>query len=294
MIPSRARSSWTWAPTRIARGGGRDADGSGRCGLESGQQLSRGLAAAVAVAAAEACHARLAEPVSGLRGRIVGQEGERDRRRQPEEHRFGARPMRLQQGAELVACRGPGTHVVLTQPHQSLQLLEACVGWVQPAQPVPVGAQVVSQLVAVTRIGLGTGSAPAGPGGMKGGGMHRDDGTAGGQESVHHQPGRPFNDHRHLGRLAMAGKSRQRLGKRLLGMPQRPALHHPALVIQHRHVVAGAGPIPPDELHAGLLREPVVDSTGVEARCRCLIVRPSVGHVPNAGHRASARQGRQN
>jgi hypothetical protein len=146
--------------------------------------------------------------------------------------------------------------MILTQPDQGLQLPQPWVQGLEPAQPVPVGAQVVSQLVAVTRVGLGTGSAPAGPGGMKGGGMHRDVGMAGGQESVHHQPGRPSNDHRHLGRLAMAGKSRQRLGKRLLGMPQRPALHHPALVIQHRHVVAGAGPIPPDKLHAGLLWEP--------------------------------------
>ena len=124
-----------------------------------------------------------------------------------------------------------------------------------------VGAQVLRQLVAVTRIGLGAGSAPAGPGGMKGGRMHRDDRMAGGQQPVDHQPGRSFNDHREVGRLAMAGKSRQRLGKRLFGMPQRPALHHPALLIEHRHVVADAGPIPPDELHAGLLRGAGVDST---------------------------------
>src|SRR5215213_5859512 len=43
-------------------------------------------------------------------------------------------------------------------------------------------------------------------------------------------------------------------------MPQPPALQDPALLVEDRHVVAGAGPIPPDELHAGLLWEPVVDS----------------------------------
>ena len=62
--------------------------------------------------------------------------------------------MRLEQGAELVAGRGAGPHMVLTQPHQSLQLLEACVGWVQPAQPMPVGTQIVGELVAVAGIGL--------------------------------------------------------------------------------------------------------------------------------------------
>jgi hypothetical protein len=71
---------------------------------------------------------------------------------------------------------------------------------------------------------------------MEGGGMHRDHGIAGGQQPVHHQPGRPFNDHRELDRLAMAGKPGQRLAEPLLGMPQPPALHHPALLIQHRHV----------------------------------------------------------
>jgi hypothetical protein len=143
--------------------------------------------------------------------------------------------------------------VVLTQPDQGLQLPQPWIQRLQPAQPVAVGAQVVGQLVAVPRIGLGASSAPAGPGGMEGGRMHRDDRMASGQQPVHHQPGRSFNDHREVGRLAMAGKSRQRLGKRLFGMPQRPALHHPALVIQHGHVVADAGPIPPDEPHAGLL-----------------------------------------
>jgi hypothetical protein len=150
--------------------------------------------------------------------------------------------------------------MILTQPDQGLQLPQPWIQGLELAQPVAVGAQVVRQLVAVTRIGLGTSSAPAGPGGVKGGGVHRDHPMAGGQQPVHHQPGRPFNDHRHLGRLAMAGKPRQRLGEGLLGMPQPPALHHPALVVQDRHVVAGAGPIPPDKPHAGLLWEPVVDS----------------------------------
>jgi hypothetical protein len=262
MIPSRARSSWTWAPTRIARGGGRDADGSGRCGLESGQQLSRGLAAAVAVAAAEACHARLAEPVSGLRGRIVGQEGERDRRRQPEEHRFGARPMRLQQGAELVACRGPGTHVVLTQPHQSLQLLEAQVGWVQPAQPVPIGAQVVSELVAVAGIGLRSRRAPARTGGPERGGVHRHHWVTGGEQTVHDQPTGALDDDRQRDGLRQPCQAVQRLDEVLLGVPERPAVNHDAGVIQHGHSMGSARPVPADEHLASLVESVMAPQVG--------------------------------
>jgi hypothetical protein len=51
--------------------GGRD----WRC-PQPGQQLGRWLAAAVGVAAAERRQADLAEPGGGLRGRIVGQEGQ--------------------------------------------------------------------------------------------------------------------------------------------------------------------------------------------------------------------------
>jgi hypothetical protein len=104
--------------------------------------------------------------------------------------------MDVQQRPQLVAGGGASADVVLTQPDQGLQRPQPWIEGLEPAQPVPVGAQVVRQLVAVTRIGLGAGSAPAGPGGVESGRMHRDDGMAGGQQPVHHQPGRPFDDHR--------------------------------------------------------------------------------------------------
>ena len=68
----------------------------------------------------------------------------------------------VQQRPQLVTGGGAGTDMILTQPDQGLQLPQAWVEGLEPAQPVPVGAQVVSQLVAVTRIGLGPSSAPAG------------------------------------------------------------------------------------------------------------------------------------
>ena len=49
--------------------------------------------------------------------------------------------------------------MILTQPDQGLQFPQAWIEGLEPAQPVAVGAQVVSQLVAVTRSVL----APAAP-----------------------------------------------------------------------------------------------------------------------------------
>jgi hypothetical protein len=42
--------------------------------------------------------------------------------------------MRLQQGTKLHVGRGAGPQVVLAQPHQGLELLQARVGPIQPAQ----------------------------------------------------------------------------------------------------------------------------------------------------------------
>jgi hypothetical protein len=92
-----------------------------------------------------------------------------------------------------------------------------------PAQRIACSRSKGGRLGLVCGRELRSSSPDGAPGGMEGGGMHWDDRVAGGQQPVHHQPGRPFNDHRQFGRLTVASKSRHRLGKRLLGMPQRPA-----------------------------------------------------------------------
>ena len=165
--------------------------------------------------------------------------------------------MRLQQGAELVAGCGAGSHVVLTQPHQGLQLLEACVGWVQPAQPVPIGAQVVSQLGAVAGIGLRPRRAPARTGGPERGGVHRHHWVTGGEQAVHDQTTGALDDDRQRGRFRQACQAVQRRDQVLLGVPERPAVNHDAGVVQHGHVMGSARPVPADK-HLASLAESVM------------------------------------
>jgi hypothetical protein len=138
-------------------------------------------------------------------------------------------------------------HIILAQPHRGLELLEAGVGPVQPAEPVPVGAQVVSQLVAVTSVGLGPGRAPARPRRPERGRVHGHDRVPGGHQAVHDQPAGPLDDDRQRGGLPKSGQSVQRRRQVLLGVLQRPVVNHRAGVVQHGHVMGGAGPVPADE-----------------------------------------------
>jgi hypothetical protein len=155
--------------------------------LEPLEQLGRAAAAAVGMPAAERGQLLFVELGSGLRGRELGQKGEGDLGGEPEQDLLGAWPVGIQQRAELVAGRGPGRDVVVAQPDQRLQLPGGRVHRLEPAQPVAVGAQVVGQLVAVAGVGLGAGSAPAGPGGMERARVDRDDRVSGGDEPVNDQ-----------------------------------------------------------------------------------------------------------
>jgi hypothetical protein len=158
----------------------------------------------------------------------------------------------LQQGAELHAGRGAGPQVVLAQPHQGLELLEARVGAIQPAEPVPVGAQVVGQLIAVAGVRLGPGRTPAWPGRPERGRVHGHDRVPSDQQAVHDQPAGALNADRQSGGISVAGQAVQRPSKVLLGVSERPAVNHRAGFVQDGHVMGGAGPIPADEPLASL------------------------------------------
>ena len=137
--------------------------------------------------------------------------------------------------------------MILAQPHQGLELLQARVGPVQPAEPVPVGAQVVGQLVAVTSVGLGPGRAPARPRRPERGRVHGHDRMPSSHQAVHDQPAGALDDDRQRGRLPKPGQSLQRSRQVLLGVLQRPAVNHRAGVVQHGHVMGGARSVPADE-----------------------------------------------
>jgi hypothetical protein len=144
--------------------------------------------------------------------------------------------------------------MILAQPHQGLELLQAWVGPIQPTEPVPIGAQVVGQLVAVAGVGLGPGRAPAWAGSPKRGRVHGHDRVPSGQQAVDDQPAGALDDDRERGGLADAGQAVQRRSQVLLGVLERPAVNHRASIVQHGHIMSGARPVPADEHLASLWR----------------------------------------
>jgi hypothetical protein len=135
-----------------------------RGGPQPVKQLCWGAPAAIAVAAQEGGQAALAQPLGGLRGPIALQEVQRDVAVQAGNGGLGARPVGLEQGAELVGGGGLGLQVVRAQARDGLQVQGGGIGGLPAAQPVAVGAQVLGQLEAVAGVGGGLGRAPAGSG----------------------------------------------------------------------------------------------------------------------------------
>jgi hypothetical protein len=108
--------------------------------------------------------------------------------------------------------------MIVTQPRQRLQLPGGGIQGPQPAQPVPIGAQVVGELEAVAGIGLGCGCTPAGPGGVEGVGVDGNDGVASGQQPVHDQAVGPLDRHQQLLRWPVAGQTGKRSVQAHLGV----------------------------------------------------------------------------
>jgi hypothetical protein len=162
---------------------------------------------------------------------------------------LGAGPVGIQQRAELVAGRGLGRDLVVTQPHQGLQLAGDPVHRLESAQPVAVGAQVLSQLVAVAGVGLGSRGTPPRPGGVKRAGVDRDDRMAGGQQPGHNDPVAAFDGHGQVGGITTLGQLREDGVEVVLGVAQRPAVDDRADRVEDGHGMAGAGPVPPDKQH---------------------------------------------
>ena len=214
-------------------------------------------AAAVGVAAAERGQLGLVELGGGLRGGELGQEGQGDLGGEPEEQLLGAGPVSVQERAELVAGRGLGGNMVIAQPDQRLQLAGDRVHRLQPAQPVAVGTQVVRELVAIARIGLGAGGTPAGPGGMECPRVDRDHRVAGGEQPVDNQAVGAFDRHGQVSRAAVAGQAGQHRVQVLLGVRGHPAVDHLAGGVEDGHGMTGARPVPPGEQH-GCLQSLVV------------------------------------
>ena len=181
--------------------------------------------------------------------------------------------------------RCPRPDLIITEPHQRLQFLQAGIDRCQSPQPMPVGAQVVGELVAVTWIRLRPGGAPPRPGSEEGGGMHRHHRMA--RRASSRSTTRPLVRSMITGRHRAADRavrSRSNVVNQPVsecGTPTGPAPHRPHRAPSHRGPRLAQSK--PTYFITSLPSESVVDSNGVEALRRFLIVRPSVGHVPNAG-----------
>jgi hypothetical protein len=147
----------------------------------------------------------------------------------------------VQERAELQAGCGLGRHMIVAQPDEGLQLAADRIWWLQPAQPVAVGAQVVGQLVAVARVGLGAGGAPARPGGVERARVDRDDRVPGGQQPGDDEALAALDRHRQVGGAAVGGEPGQDRVQILLGVAHSPAVHDRAAGIDDGYGMAGAG-----------------------------------------------------
>jgi len=104
---------------------------------------------------AERGHLLFAEPPRGGRRGIAGQEIQRDRALHVSEDGFGARPVRIQQGSELVSCRDPHLDQVAAGTPDGPQ----CPGLTRVrcghAQPVLAQPQVLGDHQSITGVTLG-------------------------------------------------------------------------------------------------------------------------------------------
>lgn len=133
-------------------------------------------------------------------------------------------------------------------------------------------------------IGFGAGGAPSRPGGVEGGGVHGDDRVSGLEQAVDDQPTGTFDDDGQFGRGAVAGQPGQSSLKVVFAVLEGPMVDHNAAVVNDGHVMAGAGPVPSDEHQSQpFCRSWRLTPQVTRPSCRFLIVRPSVGHVLDAG-----------
>ena len=206
---------------------------------------------------------RIGEDPAGVPGNLVPSSRNRqgDLRSQRPEQVPRPRPVRVERRGELVDRRGAGTDLVIAQPHQRSQLTQARFGRFETTQAVPVGAQIDSQLITVTRVGLRTRCPPARAGRIKRRGMHRDHRMSRLKQPVDDQAAGPLDDHRQVVRVAVAAQATQRGRPAGFGVGERPPVHHTAGVVEHGDIVRLACPVPADVLHPGFLEASMVHST---------------------------------
>ncbi len=152
--------------------------------------------------------------------------------------------MPLEQGSQLVGGGDLGAHVVIAHADDGLQLGSRGAERFEPAEPVPFGAQVVGQLVAVAGVALGLGGTPAGPGGVEGVGVDRHHRMPRREQPGDDQAVSRLDRHRQLARVAMVREAPQCRGDAGFVMGWRPAVQDLAGVVEDSDVVGLRWPSP--------------------------------------------------
>ena len=206
-----------------------------------------GAAAAVAVLGAERGHPFLAEVAGRLGGRVAGEELQADRRLDVGEDGLGARPVRVQQRAELVSGRDPHLHQVPAGAHDGAQRVRLVgVGGDGPqlarAQP-----QVLGDHGGVPGVGFGTREHLAVAPGLDRVRLDRHHRVPRLQQQIHEAAVRALDGDRHATGLPVAGQAADQRGDPVRGMLDRELVRDLAAGVQHAHGVSLGGPVDPGE-----------------------------------------------
>ena len=208
--------------------------------MQATQQLARGLAAAVAVAREELCHALFTEAAGRGGRRVALQERERDRAVDLREHARSAGPEALQLGAQLVRERDPRADEVLAGARERPQRLGLIAVGHQDPVAVAVGPRELGQHEAVKAVALATRRGE--PGSHRGDlvGVDRDHPQVRVQQPLDQQPVRALDRDQLDPQVQQAAAQR---GDPTLVMPIAAALHDPPVLVDHAARMLLAGPI---------------------------------------------------
>jgi hypothetical protein len=89
------------------------------------------------------------------RRRVAGKEGQSYGRVRVIKEVAGAGPVQFKERAQLIARRHPGFLMDVSQATKSPELDEVRVDGTQRTQAMPIGAEIVSQAIGISRIRLG-------------------------------------------------------------------------------------------------------------------------------------------
>jgi hypothetical protein len=231
----------------VADGDSQDGIG-GACGCaaQPGQQFFDWSSTGIGMLDKERSQAFLSESSGAGRGGIATQERQADWRFDVGEDRFGARPVIIEQGAELVGGRHPhGDNVVAGADHRAQRLGRRTVRGCG-AQSMVAQAQVFGDHQGVTGIRLGAGDDFAVPPRFDGVRGYRDDRVAGFEQQVDQPPIGSFDPDVHIGGIAELGQFANQCGDAIGSMVNHELRQYLSHCGQHAHGMSGGSPVQPD------------------------------------------------